>query len=179
MRVSFFLTRKTNSSKVIRELRSEKKLTHFELEVEIMVDKEQLMAETFFYLRVYPDPRVASIGKTSCHVYYPVDKGFEGYENRERWKEDYGAYVICPPKSNSRSPWPKELRRWVASIRQIVETVFDKLLYTFRLDRERPHLLGGIRTRLAAKVALHNFCIWFNRQSRRLNLAFADLLGWS
>ena len=131
------------------------------------------------YLRVYPDPRVASIGETSCHVYYPVDKGFEGYQNHERWQEAYGAYVICPPKSNSRNPWPKELRRWVASIRQIVETIFDKLLYTFRLDRERPHLLGGIRTRLAAKVALHNFCIWLNRQLGRPNLAFADLLGWS
>jgi len=141
--------------------------------------KEQPMAETFFYLRVYPDPRVASIGKASSHVYYPVDKGFEGYQNHERWQEAYGAYIICPPKSNSLNPWPKELRHWVASIRQIVETVFGKLLYTFRLDRERPHLLGGIRTRLAAKVALHNFCIWLNRQLGRLNLAFADLLGWS
>lgn len=141
--------------------------------------KDQPMAETFFCLRAYPDPRVASIGKASCRVYYPVDKGFEGYQNHKRWREAYGAYVICPPKSNSRNPWPKALRRWVASVRQIVETVFDKLLNTFRLSRERPHHLQGIRTRLAAKVALHNFCIWFNRQLGRPDLAFADLLGWS
>lgn len=112
-------------------------------------------------------------------MYYPVDKGFEGYQNHKRWREAYGAYVICPPKSNSRNPWPKSLRRWAASIRQMVETVFDKLLYTFRLSRERPHHIQGIRTRLAAKVALHNFCIWFNRQLGRPDLAFADLLGWS
>jgi hypothetical protein len=31
---------------------------------------------------------------------------------------------------------------------------------------------------LAAKVALHNFCIWLNRQHGRNNLVFADLLGW-
>lgn len=140
--------------------------------------KDQPMAETFFYLRANPDPRIASIGEASCGQYYPVDKGFEGYQNQRRWREAYGAYVICPPKSNSRRPWPKELRRWVASIRQMVETVFDKLLYTFRLDKERPHLLGGILTRLAAKVALHNFCIWLNRQLGRPDLAFADLLGW-
>ena len=82
-------------------------------------------------------------------------------------------------KENSQNPWPKWLRRWTASIGQIVETIFDKLLYTFRLDRERPHLLQGARTRLAAKVALHNFCIWLNRQLGRPDLAFADLLGWS
>lgn len=141
--------------------------------------KDQPMAETFFYLRANPDPRIASIGETGNGQYYPVDKGFEGYKNHERWQKAYGAHVICPPRSNSRKPWPKELRRWVASIRQIVETVFDKLLYTFRLDRERPHLLGGIRTRVAAKVALHNFCIFLNRQLGRPDLAFADLLGWS
>ena len=44
-----------------------------------------------------------------------------------------------------------------------------------RLDRERPHLLQGVRTRLAAKVALHNFCIWLNCQLDRPNMAFADL----
>ncbi|MCH8292362.1 hypothetical protein IH992_14810 [Candidatus Poribacteria bacterium] len=76
-------------------------------------------------------------------------------------------------------PWPKSLRRWVASIRQIVETVNDKLHNTFRLDRERPHCISGVRTRIAAKVALHNFCIWLNRSLSRPNLAFADLLGWS
>lgn len=140
--------------------------------------KEQPMAETFLYLRTNPDPRIASIGQTGYGQYYPVDKGFEGYENQERWREAYRAYIICPPKSNSRNPWPKPLRRWVASIRQIVETAFDKILYTFRLDRERPHLLDGVRTRLAAKVALHNFCIWLNRQLGRADLEFADLLGW-
>ena len=61
----------------------------------------------------------------------------------------------------------------------MVETVFNKLTYTFRLDRERPHHMSGIRTRLAAKAALHNFCIFINRQMGRPDLAFADLLGWS
>ena len=60
--------------------------------------KDQPMAETFFYLRANPDPRVASIGETACGQYYPVDKGFEGPKNHERWRKAYRAYVICPPK---------------------------------------------------------------------------------
>jgi hypothetical protein len=59
-----------------------------------------------------------------------------------------------------------------------VETVYDKLQYTLRLARERPHDLTGFQARLAANVALHNFCIWFNVQLGRARLAFADLIDW-
>jgi hypothetical protein len=101
---------------------------------------------------------------------YVADKGFEGEENHRRWLDRYGARVIHPPKRNSRKPWPKGLRRWLAGIRQIVETVYDKLFNTFGLWRERPHELGGLRARLAARVALHNFCMWLNEQLGRPRL---------
>ena len=56
--------------------------------------------------------------------------------------------------------------------------LYDKLFNTFGLWRERPHELSGLRARLAARVALHNFCILLNEQLGRPRLAFADLLGW-
>ena len=144
--------------------------------------KDQQLAETFFALRHRRNPRLASVGTSlaaSGPCYYVVDKGFEGEERHQRWAERYGVGVICPPKGNSRKKsWPKRLRRWVAGIRQIVETVYEKLLNTFGLARERPHELQGLRTRLAAKVGLHNFCIWLNEQLDRPRLAFVDLLGW-
>jgi hypothetical protein len=61
-----------------------------------------------------------------------ADKGFEGEENHRRWLESYGADVIHPPKRSSRKrSWSKPLRKWVASIRQIVESVYDKLFNAF------------------------------------------------
>jgi hypothetical protein len=60
----------------------------------------------------------------------------------------------------------------------VVETVIGRLHGAFRLDRERPHDLGGFQARLAAKVALHNACCWLNRRHGRPALAVADLLGW-
>src|ERR687898_3572157 len=102
----------------------------------------------------------------------------EGAENHRRWLDNYGARLICPPKGNAREVWPKRLRRWVAGIRQIVESVYDKLFNAFGLWRERPHELSGLRARLAARIALHNFSIWLNEQLGRPRLAFADLLGW-
>ena len=106
-------------------------------------------------------------------------KGFEGAENHRRWLDHYGAEVIHPPKRNSKKrSWSKPLRRWVASIRQIVETVYDKLFNAFGLWGERPHEIEGLRARLAARVALHNFCIWLNDHLGRPRLKFADLMGW-
>ena len=141
--------------------------------------KDQPLAETFFALRSQPDPRLESVGSVASGPYV-VDKGFEGEQNHRRWLECYGARVICPPKRNGRKKrsWPKGLRRWVASIRQIVETVYEKLHDAFGLRRERPHELQGLRARLAARVALHNFCIWLNERLGRPRLAFADLLQW-
>ena len=58
------------------------------------------------------------------------------------------------------------------------ELLYDKLFNTFGLWRERPHELEGLRARLAARIALHNFCMWLNKQLGRPLLSFADLLGW-
>lgn len=139
---------------------------------------DQPLAESFFKLRANPNSRLISVGSAFPGTYYVTDKGFEGAENHRRWLDHYGAEVVHPPKRNSRKPWSKRLRRWVAGIRQIVESVYDKLFNAFGLWRERPHELGGLRARLAARVALHNFCIWLNDQLGRPRMAFADLLGW-
>ena len=87
-----------------------------------------------------------------------MDNGFEGQENRQRWAEEYRVWAVYPPKRTAQNLRPKALRRWLAGLRQIVETIVDKLWNTFRLDWERPHTLMGIFTCLAAKIALHNFC---------------------
>jgi hypothetical protein len=109
---------------------------------------DQPLAETFFALRANPNPRLLSVGAAFSGIYV-ADKSFEGTE-----------------------------RQWVAFLRQIVETVYDKLFNAFGLWRERPHEMGGLRARLAARVALHNFCIWLNDHLGRPRLKFADLMGW-
>lgn len=140
--------------------------------------KDSVLAETFLAARAQPQPRLLSVGQ-AAHGDYVADKGFSLDANLDRWLSQYGANVICAPKKNSVTrTWSKMLRRWLAGLRQIVETVFDKLHNTFRLARERPHTLTGLHSRLAAKVGLHNFCLHLNLQLGRAPLAFADLIEW-
>jgi hypothetical protein len=139
--------------------------------------KDQHLAETFFALRHRPHPCLHSCGQSVCGIYV-VDTGFEGRTWRQHWCANYGSQVIGRPRRTSRHPWPKPLRRWLAGLRQIVETVFEKLDTIFRLEWERPHALDGFQARLAAKVAVHNFCFWLNRHLDRPPLAFVDLLEW-
>jgi len=139
--------------------------------------KDPLLAETFFAGRHQPHPHLPSVGAPALGPYV-TDKGFEGTAWHQHWQHAYGAEVICAPKRNSKRPWSRAWRRWLAGIRQIVETVNGCLHQVFRLNRERPHDLSGFGARLSAKVALHNFCIWFNEQLGRPRLAFADLIDW-
>lgn len=139
--------------------------------------KDQPLAATFFAARQHPDPRLPSVGQSICGVSV-VDTGFEGVAWRQHWWEEYGFQVIGRPRRTSRHPWPKPLRRWLAGLRQIVETTFEKWDTLFRLAKERPHALAGFQARLAAKVALHNFCFWLNHHLGRPSLACADLLDW-
>jgi len=86
----------------------------------------QPMAETSLAARGQRNPRLPSVGRVASGPYI-ADKGFEVTGNHRRWLERCGARIIRPPKRNSRKrSWPKRPRRWVASIRQIVETVYDK-----------------------------------------------------
>lgn len=84
--------------------------------------------------------------------------------------------MVSAPQTGSTRAWPKPWRTWLAGIRQVVETVTERLLAACRLDYERPHDLRGFHARLAAKVGLHNACAWLNRKLGQPDLAFAALI---
>lgn len=144
---------------------------------------DQPAADAFLYARATGDTRLPAVGQALGGGFYLLDKGFTGQKWHERWREAYGATPICAPQrvnktTPAQSAWPKAWRKWLASHRQVIETAQEKLLNFCRLAKERPHEMAGFCARLSAKVALHNFCFWLNRQHGRPGLAFADLIDW-
>ena len=139
--------------------------------------QDRSLAETFFAQRALPAQVLTSVGRAASGVYL-ADSGFAGRRTRLHWAEAYAAHVYAPPQPDSGERWPRALRRWHTSARQIVETVFQRLVQGLRLERERPRTLSGVLTRLAAKVGLHNALIRWNRQTGHPDLAFATVIGW-
>lgn len=84
--------------------------------------QDQRLADTLFALRRSPQPQWRRAGAPAQGPYVG-DKGFAGVAAHTAWAQQYGARVICPPKRHSTRPWSKRLRRWLAGIRQMVETV--------------------------------------------------------
>lgn len=138
---------------------------------------DRWLAETFLAARHQPQPDLPSVG-TATTDRYLADKGFTGQRWEAHWTHDYRATVLCPPERGHRRTWTRDQRRRHAGRRQIIETVMDKLLNSFRLSRERPHQLVGLQARVAAKVALHNSCLWLNQRYERRPMRFADLIDW-
>lgn len=138
---------------------------------------DRALAETLLAQRATPDPALASAGTAASRVYV-TDSGFAGEACEARLRGEHHAQLVAPPQPGSGRRWSRGERRWVAGKRQIVETVIGRLEGAFRLERERPHELGGFLARLAAKMALHNVCLWLNRRDGQPLLALADLFGW-
>jgi hypothetical protein len=146
--------------------------------------KDQPLAEVFLAARAAPALGAAlpSVGRALPNTRYLADAGFSGPRTHAHWAAAYAAQVLTPPGGDragtSRARWPAAWHRWLRAHRQIVESLFDRLLFTFRLSRERPHTLGGFAARLAAAAALYNACLTLNHRLGRPLLAFADLVAW-
>jgi hypothetical protein len=131
------------------------------------VTHDQLLASTLFAARQHPTPRLHSCG-LPAQGYSVGDKGFAGARPRQRWKEHQQAATVTPPHQTSkRERWPKALRRWLASIRHIIETVNEKLLNTFRLARERPHEPLGLSSAVGGQGRFAQFLYLVQSASRQ------------
>jgi len=124
--------------------------------VALVVDPEGVVT-AFFLAPAASDERPIgdALVAQDRHEAYLADKGFTGVEWERRWLEEYGALVAATPKNNSERAWPEKDRLWAAGKRQIIEGVICQLKDFFGLERHRAKTLGGLLTRLAAKVAAY------------------------
>lgn len=138
---------------------------------------DRTLTDTFCSARAVSEAGLLTVGRavSDCYV---ADMGFSGRQRERHWRDDLGATVICPPQTGSKRVWSKPWRRWLAGIRQVMETVTDRVLTPCGVDRLRPHCLRGLQARLAAAIGLFNACVWLNHTHHRPWLAFADLIDW-
>lgn len=93
--------------------------------------------------------------RSDGHHAFLADKGFCSAKWERHWLEECGALVAATPQKSAKRAWPEEACRWAAGKRQVVEGVIWQLKDLFGLERHRAKTLGGLLTRLAAKVAAY------------------------
>ena len=67
------------------------------------------------------------------------------------------------PKRNQKQQLAPEVRRWINSVRQMIETVNGQLTAQFHIETNHAHTFWGLCTRLYAKLTAHTLCIFINR----------------
>jgi len=90
--------------------------------------------------------------------------------------ERYGALVAATPSESSLWAWPVEDRRLASGKRQVIEEMIGRLEDLFGLERHRAKTLGGLLTRLAAKIAAYTYGQRLNALFGRPLRHLADLL---
>ena len=145
--------------------------------VALVVDPEGVIT-AFGLAAAASDERPIGDTLVACdrHGAYLADKGFTGVEWERMWLEVYGVLVAAAPKNDSHRAWSKADRRWASGKRQIIEGVIGQLKDFFSLERHRAKTLGGLLTRLAAKVVAYTCAQRINDSLGRPLRHLADLL---
>lgn len=136
---------------------------------------DRSLADTLLAARATPVSGLPGAGQPASGGYL-ADSGFFGRDCQARWRT-HGAIVRATPHPRSRARWSAATRRWMATHRQIVETVIGRMVCTGDLERSRPHALDGALARLASTVSWHNATIWLNRWQGRPLLTRPVIVG--
>ena len=110
------------------------------------------------------------------HHSFLTDKGFSSVGWEKHWNAAYGALIAATPQKSARRAWSEVDCRWAAGKRQLIEGVIWQLKDQFSLERHRAKTLGGLLTRLAAKVAAYTCGQLFNAMLGRPLRHLASLL---
>jgi hypothetical protein len=106
---------------------------------------------------------------------YVSDLGLRGAAWQAHWRRTYGATVLT---KDAYAAWPpadrRKAERWLAGIRQQVETTFSWLDGDFGLKFPRARTWAGLLARLGAKVAAFNFALYINYRFDRPTYSLFD-----
>ena len=107
---------------------------------------------------------------------YLADRGFNSEGWATHWQTRYQATVITVPPDNIPRPWSSQAKTWLATHRQLIETVFARLDSVFHIKHLNVHSRWGQYTQVAAKMAAYNIGLFINRLLDRPLGALATLI---
>ena len=77
--------------------------------------------------------------------------------------------VLAPPRKDSLTPWPAELRQTVTRLRRNIETALSILAVTFHVERPNARSLLGLICRISTRILAYNLCFVMNNHLAQLS----------
>ena len=103
-----------------------------------------------------------------------ADKGLIDEPRRRHLQERCGHQIWTPKRANQKRQNPKEWDATCKRLRQRVETTIDQAKDFFGLEEPGAITLGGLGSRLIAKLTGLTLAAWVNRQQGRSPLCLAS-----
>lgn len=91
------------------------------------------------------------------------DKGYTGDRIAKELKSEKGMTLLALKRSNSKTPYPKDLRNWISKHRRRIETSFSQLTEQFHINEVLANSLSGLKARLQSKILGHNISYFVNK----------------
>lgn len=95
------------------------------------------------------------------------DKGYISQEVASTLADQFRIRLITLPRRNQKKQLNRDTRRFINSVRQIIETVNGQLTDQFNIEKNYAHSFSGLAARLYTKLAAHTICIYINRMLGR------------
>jgi len=91
------------------------------------------------------------------------DTGFISAPLASELKQRSNIRLLTLPKRNQKAQVPREVRRLINHVRQMIETVNGQLTEQFQIETNHAHSFWGLCARLYTKLTAHTLCIALNR----------------
>ena len=72
--------------------------------------------------------------------------------------EKHDVQILAPPRQDSLTPWPEELRQTVNRLRRNIETALSTLAVVFHIERPNARSLHGLVCRISTRILAYNLC---------------------
>lgn len=83
--------------------------------------------------------------------------------------EKHDIRVLAPPRKDSRTPWPEELRQTVTRLRRNIETALGVLAVVFHVERPNARSLHGLICRISTRILAYNLCFVMDKYLAQLS----------
>ena len=83
--------------------------------------------------------------------------------------EKHAIKVLAPPRKDSLTPWPDELRQLVTRLRRNIETALSILAVVFHIERPNARSLHGLVCRISTRILAYNLCFVMNKYLAQLS----------